>query len=107
MGGINAQKIKKTRKNLYITSTPQPMLVRAHRGLDSSRALQKKKKKSQNRENRKNKNRLQGSAYVFAWALRALDSAPHKSLSSSAFIHATQAHAACSRVFRRVGRLPR
>merc|ERR1712100_648347 len=70
--------------------TPQPMLVRAHHGLDSSRALQKKKK-SQNRENRTNKNRVQGSAYVFAWALRALDSAPQKSLSSSAFIHATQA----------------
>merc|ERR1711939_807305 len=36
---------QKTRKNLYITSTPQPMLVRAHRSLDSSRALKKKKKK--------------------------------------------------------------
>merc|ERR1711924_66898 len=55
------------------------------------KSIAKNKKKSQNRENRKNKNRVQGSAYVFAWALRGLDSAPHKSLASSAFIHATQA----------------
>jgi len=50
-----------------------------------------KKKKIAKQRKPKEKERLQGSAYVFAWALRASDSAPHKSLSSSAFIRATQA----------------